>query len=92
MSWWIGFISSFRASSVEVVEAVTIVLAADNEGLAQHMDRGYQRGAGAWSAGGVCWAGLRVDVPLPVLRVVIGTLLLILACSGFAKRSCGIRG
>ena len=26
--WWIGLISSFLASAVEVVEAVTIVLAA----------------------------------------------------------------
>ena len=28
MNWWFGFISAFLASAVEVVEAVTIVLAA----------------------------------------------------------------
>lgn len=86
MSWWIGFISSFLASSVEVVEAVTIVLAAG-------ITRGWRSTwIGVISAALVLSAlvalvgpGLQADVPLPVLRVVIGTLLLIFGLQWLRK-------
>ncbi|MEP6776354.1 MAG: hypothetical protein ABJA50_12235 [Chloroflexota bacterium] len=86
MSWWIGFISSFLASSVEVVEAVTIVLAAG-------ITRGWRSTwIGVISAALVLGAlvalvgpGLQADVPLPVLRVVIGTLLLIFGLQWLRK-------
>src|SRR6476660_4098916 len=86
MSWWIGFISSFLASSVEVVEAVTIVLAAG-------ITRGWRSTwIGVISAALVLSAlvalvgpGLQADVHLPVLRVVIGTLLLIFGLQWLRK-------
>jgi uncharacterized membrane protein len=86
MSWWIGFISSFLASSVEVVEAVTIVLAAG-------ITRGWRSTwIGIISAALVLGAlvalvgpGLQADIPLPVLRVVIGTLLLIFGLQWLRK-------
>jgi uncharacterized membrane protein len=86
MQWWIGFISSFLASSVEVVEAVTIVLAAG-------ITRGWRSTwIGVVSAAVVLAAlvalvgpGLQADVPLPVLRVVIGTLLLIFGLQWLRK-------
>jgi len=86
MSWWIGFISSFLASSVEVVEAVTIVLAAG-------ITRGWRSTwIGVISAALVLSAlvalvgpGLQAAVPLPVLRVVIGTLLLIFGLQWLRK-------
>jgi uncharacterized membrane protein len=95
MSWWIGFISSFLASSVEVVEAVTIVLAAG-------ITRGWRSTwIGVISAALVLSAlvalvgpGLQADVPLPVLRVVIGTLLLIFGLQWLRKavlRASGLK-
>jgi uncharacterized membrane protein len=86
MSWWIGFISSFLASSVEVVEAVTIVLAAG-------ITRGWRSTwIGVISAALLLGAlvalvgpGLQADIPLPVLRVVIGTLLLIFGLQWLRK-------
>ena len=86
MQWWIGFISSFLASGVEVVEAVTIVLAV-----------GITRGWRSTWIGVVTAAltlaalvalvgpGLRADIPLPVLRIVIGTLLLIFGLQWLRK-------
>jgi uncharacterized membrane protein len=86
MSWWIGFISSFLASSVEVVEAVTIVLAAG-------ITRGWRSTwIGVISAALLLGAlvalvgpGLQADIPLPVLRIVIGTLLLIFGLQWLRK-------
>jgi uncharacterized membrane protein len=86
MQWWIGFISSFLASGVEVVEAVTIVLAVG-------ITRGWRS---AWI--GVVTAalalavlvaligpGLQTAIPLDVLRIVIGTLLLIFGLQWLRK-------
>jgi uncharacterized membrane protein len=86
MNWWFGFVSAFLASAVEVVEAVTIVLAA-----------GVTRGWLSTSLGEVSAAvtlGLLVAligpaleklIPLDVLRMVIGTLLLIFGLQWLRK-------
>lgn len=84
--WWIGFVSSFLASGVEVVEAVTIVLATG-------VTRGWRS---AWI--GVITAALALSaivailgpalqtfIPLDSLRVVIGTLLLIFGLQWLRK-------
>lgn len=86
MNWWIGFISTFLASAVEVVEAVTLVLAAG-------VTRGWRS---TWI--GVVTATLALAVliavlgpalhtliPLDALRVVIGTLLLIFGLQWLRK-------
>ena len=76
MHTWIGFLSSFLASAVEVVEAVTLVLAAG-------VTRGWRS---TWIGVGCAALALAVLVvvfgpalqgliPLDVLRIVIGTLL-----------------
>lgn len=96
MNWWIGFISSFLASGVEVVEAVTIVLAVG-------VTRGWRS---AWI--GVVTAALALTalvailgpalqtfIPLNALRVVIGTLLLIFGLQWLRKaimRYTGLQG
>ncbi|HMA37569.1 MAG TPA: hypothetical protein VKY74_24155 [Chloroflexia bacterium] len=86
MHAWIGFFSSFLASAVEVVEAVTLVLAAG-------VTRGWRS---TWI--GVLAAtltlvalvvvfgpGLQTLIPLDALRVVIGTLLLIFGLQWLRK-------
>lgn len=86
MSWWIGFLSSFLASAVEVVEAVTLVLAAG-------VTRGWRS---TWigvatatvtlaAIVAVLGPALRTFVPLDALRVVIGTLLLIFGLQWLRK-------
>jgi uncharacterized membrane protein len=84
--WWIGLVSSFLASGVEVVEAVTIVLAA-----------GVTRGWRSVWIGVICAAitltvlvavlgqALQTLIPIDVLRVVIGTLLLIFGLQWLRK-------
>jgi uncharacterized membrane protein len=86
MHIWIGFLSSFLASAVEVVEAVTLVLAA-----------GVTRGWRSTWIGVVCAAlalavlvvvfgpALQGLIPLDVLRIVIGTLLLIFGLQWLRK-------
>jgi uncharacterized membrane protein len=86
MHIWIGFLSSFLASAVEVVEAVTLVLAA-----------GVTRGWRSTWIGVVCAAlaltvlvvvfgpALEGLIPLDVLRIVIGTLLLIFGLQWLRK-------
>src|SRR5690242_15133104 len=84
--WWIGLVSSFLASGVEVVEAVTIVLAAG-------VTRGWRSTwAGVISAAAVLaiivavlGPALQSLIPLDVLRVVIGTLLLIFGLQWLRK-------
>jgi uncharacterized membrane protein len=84
--WWIGLVSSFLASGVEVVEAVTIVLAVG-------VTRGWRS---AWI--GVIAASLVLGalvavlgpalenlIPIDVLRIVIGTLLLIFGLQWLRK-------
>lgn len=86
MHWWIGFISSFLASAVEVVEAVTIVLAAG-------VTRGWRSAwIGVISAAIVLAAlvailgpALQTFIPLDALRIVIGTLLLIFGLQWIRK-------
>jgi uncharacterized membrane protein len=76
--WWIGLVSSFLASGVEVVEAVTIVLATG-------VTRGWRS---TWLGAGVAGVALAIIVailgpalqyviPLEALRMLVGTLLLI---------------
>ncbi|MEA2573063.1 MAG: hypothetical protein QOH93_361 [Chloroflexia bacterium] len=84
--WWIGLVSSFLASGVEVVEAVTIVLAVG-------VTRGWRS---AWY-GVVCaavllaalvallGATLQTLIPIDALRIVIGTLLLIFGLQWLRK-------
>ena len=86
MHIWIGFLSSFLASAVEVVEAVTLVLAA-----------GVTRGWRSTWIGVVCAAlalavlvvvfgpALQGLIPIDVLRIVIGTLLLIFGLQWLRK-------
>lgn len=93
--WWIGLISSFLASGVEVVEAVTIVLAVG-------VTRGWRS---AWI--GIATAALVLAalvailgstlqyLPIGVLRIVIGTLLLIFGLQWLRKaimRYTGLKG
>jgi uncharacterized membrane protein len=86
MNWWLGFISTFLASAVEVVEAVTIVLAAG-------VTRGWRS---TWI--GVISAFLVLTVlvvllgpalltliPIDALRILIGTLLLIFGLQWLRK-------
>jgi uncharacterized membrane protein len=86
MNWWFGFISAFLASAVEVVEAVTIVLAVG-------VTRGWRS---TWI--GVITAALALVVlvallgpalqyliPIDALRIVIGTLLLIFGLQWLRK-------
>jgi uncharacterized membrane protein len=84
--WWVGVVSSFLASGVEVVEAVTIVLAAG-------MTRGWRSvWIGVISAAVVLallvvvlGRTLQTLIPIDVLRVVIGTLLLIFGLQWLRK-------
>ncbi len=84
--WWIGLVSSFLASSVEVVEAVTIVLAVG-------VTRGWRSTwIGVISAllaltalVAILGPALQTLIPLDVLRVVIGTLLLIFGLQWLRK-------
>ncbi|HUS14803.1 MAG TPA: hypothetical protein VM536_07260 [Chloroflexia bacterium] len=86
MHVWIGFLSSFLASAVEVVEAVTLVLAAG-------VTRGWRStwigvlAAAATLALLVVIFGpaLQTLIPLDALRVVIGTLLLIFGLQWLRK-------
>lgn len=86
MHWWLGFVACFLASAVEVVEAVTVVLAAG-------VTRGWRS---TWI--GVIAATLTLAVlvvvfgpalltyiPIDVLRVVVGTLLLIFGLQWLRK-------
>ena len=84
--WWIGILSSFLASGVEVVEAVTIVLAAG-------VTRGWRSTwAGVIAAAlslavlvAVLGPALQTLIPLDALRIVIGTLLLIFGLQWLRK-------
>jgi uncharacterized membrane protein len=84
--WWIGFISSFLASAVEVVEAVTLVLAAG-------VTRGWRSTwigviAATLSLAAIVTVlgpALRYFIPLDALRVVVGTLLLIFGLQWLRK-------
>src|SRR5215210_145199 len=84
--WWIGLISSFLASGVEVVEAVTIVLAAG-------VTRGWRSTWIGVGSAALCLAAivaalgptLRTLIPIDALRLVIGTLLLIFGLQWLRK-------
>src|SRR4051812_15536006 len=84
--WWVGLISSFLASAVEVVEAVTIVLAAG-------VTRGWRSTwIGVVSAAltlgllvALLGPALQVLIPIDALRIVIGTLLLIFGLQWIRK-------
>ncbi len=84
--WWIGLVSSFLASGVEVVEAVTIVLAVG-------VTRGWRSTwTGVISAAVVLAAlvavlgpALESFIPIDALRIVIGTLLLIFGLQWLRK-------
>jgi uncharacterized membrane protein len=84
--WWIGLISSFLASSVEVVEAVTIVLAVG-------VTRGWRSTwVGVVSAAialavlvALLGPALQYLIPINMLRIVIGTLLLIFGLQWLRK-------
>lgn len=84
--WWIGLLSSFFASAVEVVEAVTLVLAAG-------VTRGWRSTwIGVVAAALVLAAliavlgpALQTFIPLNALRIVIGTLLLIFGLQWLRK-------
>jgi uncharacterized membrane protein len=86
MNWWFGFISAFLASAVEVVEAVTIVLAAG-------VTRGWRStwlgvvSAAVTLAALVALLGpaLQSLIPIDTLRIVIGTLLLIFGLQWLRK-------
>ncbi len=86
MHWWLGFVASFFASAVEVVEAVTLVLAAG-------VTRGWRSTwIGAASAAVLLGAlviifgpALETYIPIDVLRVVVGTLLLIFGLQWLRK-------
>ena len=96
MHGWVGFLSSFLASSVEVVEAVTLVLAAG-------VTRGWRSVWIGVVAASVALAalvlvvgvGLVARIPLGPLRIVIGTLLLIFGLQWLRKaimRYTGLKG
>lgn len=84
--WWIGLLSSFLASAVEVVEAVTIVLAAG-------VTRGWRSTwigviAAAVSLGALVallGPALQTFIDINALRIVIGTLLLIFGLQWLRK-------
>src|SRR3982751_1863956 len=84
--WWIGFVSSFLASGVEVVEAVTIVLATG-------VTRGWRStwiGVGTAAIAltaivAILGPALQTYIPLDALRIVIGTLLLIFGLQWIRK-------
>ena len=84
--WWIGLVSSFLASSVEVVEAVTIVLAVG-------VTRGWRSTwIGVVSASvvlallvAILGPALQTLIPIDVLRIVVGTLLLIFGLQWLRK-------
>jgi uncharacterized membrane protein len=86
LHWWIGFVSSFLASAVEVVETVTIVLAVG-------VTRGWRSAWIGVLAAALTLAvlvivfgpGLQALIPLDALRVVIGTLLLIFGLQWLRK-------
>src|SRR3954454_3241608 len=95
MNWWFGFISAFLASAVEVVEAVTIVLAAG-------VTRGWRSTwIGVISASVtlavlvvVLGPALATLIPIDALRIVVGTLLLIFGLQWIRKaimRSTGLK-
>lgn len=84
--WWIGLVSSFLASGVEVVEAVTIVLAV---GVTRSWRSAWY---GVVSAAvllallvAVLGVTLATLIPLEALRIVIGTLLLIFGLQWLRK-------
>ncbi len=96
MNGWVGFLSSFLASAVEVVEAVTLVLAAG-------VTRGWRSvWIGVVAAGvvlavlvGVFGVGLLAVIPIQALRIVIGTLLLVFGLQWLRKaimRYTGLKG
>ena len=84
--WWIGLVSSFLASGVEVVEAVTIVLAAG-------VTRGWRSTWIGVGCAALCLAAivaalgpaLRTLIPIDALRLVIGTLLLVFGLQWLRK-------
>jgi uncharacterized membrane protein len=84
--WWIGLVSSFLASGVEVVEAVTIVLAVG-------VTRGWRSTWIGVGTAALCLAvivaalgpALQYFIPINVLRIVIGTLLLIFGLQWLRK-------
>jgi uncharacterized membrane protein len=86
MNWWFGFVSAFLASGVEVVEAVTIVLAVG-------VTRGWRSAwIGVVSAAIVLMVlvallgpALQYLIPLDALRIVVGTLLLIFGLQWLRK-------
>ncbi|MGI8587699.1 MAG: COG4280 domain-containing protein [Chloroflexia bacterium] len=83
---WIGFISSFLASSVEVVEAVTLVLAAGVTRGWRSTWIGVATGLLALAALVIVFGvSLQSVIPLNVLRIVIGTLLLIFGLQWLRK-------
>lgn len=94
--WWVGLVSSFLASGVEVVEAVTIVLAVG-------VTRGWRSAWIGVAAAAITLAALVVLlgstlqtlIPIEVLRIVIGTLLLIFGLQWLRKaimRYTGLKG
>ncbi len=84
--WWIGFVSSFLASGVEVVEAVTIVLATGVTRGWRSTWIGVVTAALALSAiVAILGPALQTFIPLDSLRVVIGTLLLIFGLQWLRK-------
>src|SRR3954453_17138481 len=84
--WWIGLASSFLASGVEVVEAVTIVLAVGGT-------RGWRSTWIGVGTAALCLVAivaaigpaLRYLIPIDALRIVIGTLLLIFGLQWLRK-------
>src|ERR671937_2309396 len=84
--WWIALVSSFLASGVEVVEAVTIVLAAG-------VTRGWRSTWIGVASAALCLAAivaalgpaLRTLIPIDALRLVVGTLLLIFGLQWLRK-------
>lgn len=84
--WWIGFVSSFLASGVEVVEAVTIVLATGVTRGWRSTWIGVLTAALALAAiVALLGPALQTFIPLDALRVVIGTLLLIFGLQWLRK-------
>jgi len=86
MNWWLGFVACFLASAVEVVEAVTLVLAAG-------VTRGWRSTWIGVIAATITLAvlvvvfgpALMTYIPIDVLRVVVGTLLLIFGLQWLRK-------
>src|SRR5438874_5661319 len=84
--WWIGLVSSFLASGVEVVEAVTIVLAVG-------VTRGWRSAWIGVVSAEVALAALVAVLgptlqylrPIDTLRVVTGTLLRVLGLQWLRK-------